>query len=59
MSAPQPEAAFVIAAQQQEIMALNDNKIYLLAILGQLQAEFRDAQAMWELERASLLAERE
>jgi hypothetical protein len=51
----QPEPQYVIQALHEENKLLYDNKLYLLSIIKQMQAEFRDAQAMWELERESLL----
>jgi hypothetical protein len=53
---PQPDPRYIIAALQEENETLNQNKLYLIAVLRQLQQEFRDAQAMWELERESLKA---
>jgi hypothetical protein len=50
----QPDLQFVIQALHEENAALNQNKLYLLAILKQAQSEFRDAQEMWQLEKASL-----
>lgn len=52
--APQPDAQFVIATLQEEIAAANANRVYLISCLKQLQAEFREAQALWGLERDSL-----
>lgn len=57
--APQPDTQFVIQALVEENRSLNDNKLYLLAILKQIQTEFTQAQEQWELEKASLLARSE
>lgn len=64
-AAPQPEPQFVAQALRDELTNANkrladsaENRIYLLACLHQLQAEFRDAQAMWALERESLVADK-
>lgn len=51
----QPDQQFVIQALMDENRALNENKLYLLAILKQMQSEFRDAQILWESERQSLI----
>ena len=38
----------------EENRALNENKLYLLSILKQMQAEFHAARQLWEAERDSL-----
>lgn len=55
----QPDPQYIIAALVEENRALCDNKLYLLAILKQIQGEYAEAQAMWELERESLTKARE
>jgi hypothetical protein len=54
--APQPSNEFVIAALHEENRSLYDNKLYLLALIKQIQAEFRQARELWATERASLVA---
>lgn len=50
----QPDLQYVVAALVEENRVLNDNKLYLLSVMKQIQAEFHDAREMWDLERASL-----
>lgn len=55
---PQPDSQFVIATLQEELAAANQNRVYLISLLKQIQQEYRDAQALWQLERDSLIAGR-
>lgn len=54
--APQPDQVYVVAALMEENAALNQHKLYLTALLRQLQAEYAEARAVWEIERGSLKA---
>jgi hypothetical protein len=50
----QPDQQYVIATLMEENQQLNANKLYLLAMLKQMQAEYREAEQLWALEKASL-----
>ena len=52
----QPDPAYVIAALTEENQAANANRIYLMSLLRQMQAEFTESVAAWEADRASLKA---
>lgn len=47
--APQPKPEFVVAALQEELQAAHANRLYLMSVIKQMQAEH-------EAEKASLLA---
>jgi hypothetical protein len=62
----QPDAKHVIAALQQELAArdqalssANENRVYLAATIRHMQEAFSEERALWEIEKASLLAERQ
>jgi len=44
----------VIKVLLDENKQINENRLYLLALISQIQAEFADAQETWNLERESL-----
>lgn len=59
----QPRIEFQLIAVQEELAVATNNKLYLLAVIKDIEArhnglinEFHEAQEMWGLERQSLLA---
>lgn len=50
------EHEHIITALREELVASQDNRLFLLATLKQIQAEYRDALALWQAEKQSLLA---
>ena len=57
--AVQPDQEYVIAALMEDNNALQQNKLYLIAVIKQMQAEFAFEREMWGLEKESLLLGRE
>lgn len=51
----QPDPEYIIGALKDELSAANDNRVYLISVLKQAQAEFAEAQDVWAAERESLL----
>jgi len=51
---PDVDPQFVIQTLFEENRALNENRLYLMALLKQLQAEFLAAKELWDLEKQSL-----
>lgn len=53
-SVPRVDQEHVISVLLEENKNINENKIYLLALIKQMKAEYDEAKAQWEAERASL-----
>lgn len=50
-----PDKDFIIEALMEELQQANNNRIFLVATVKQLQAEFAQAQKVWGAERESIL----
>lgn len=50
----QPDIQFYIEVLQEELKSKEDNRLYLLSVIKQMQSEWANREAEWALERESL-----
>lgn len=53
---PEVDTEYIVQTLIEENRALSENRLYLMALIKQIKAEYTAALNLWEAEKESLLA---